>query len=93
MKSPIILILDNSRYSGYVVRIPFNDVDTFPHTTQLQKRNARIKDQLDFSPKEGEASWCPVKGACNGREMRRIMCLMDRDKQRFRMLDLIDDQN
>jgi hypothetical protein len=89
----IILTIDNSHGSGYVARIPFNEHDTFPPTMHSEKRNARIKDQLDFSAKEGETSWCSVKGACNGREMRRVMCVIDRDERRFKMLDLIDDLN
>jgi hypothetical protein len=58
-----------------------------------EKRNAQIKDKLDFSAKEGEASWHSVKGACNGREMRRVMCVIDSDGRRFKMLDLIDDRS
>jgi len=58
-----------------------------------ENRNARIKEQLHLSANEGEVSWNPVKGACNGREMRRVMCVVDRDKRRFKMLELIDDRN
>lgn len=58
-----------------------------------EKRNAPMKDHLDFTAKEGEGSWCPVKGGCNGREMRRVICVIDRDGQRFRMLDMVDDNN
>lgn len=43
--------------------------------------------------KEGEASWRSVKGACNGREMRRVMCVIEGDGRRFKMLDLTDDRS
>ena len=72
------------------MRVPYNDDNTFPPTMHSEKQNAQIKDQLDFSRKEGEISWCPVKGACNGRETRRVMCIVDRDQRRFKMLDMID---
>ena len=75
------------------MRIPYNENDTFPPAMPSEKRNATMKDHLDFTAKEGETSWCPVKGACNGREMRRVMCVVDRDGQRFRVLDMIDDRN
>ena len=88
-----MLTVDNPHGSGYVVRVPFNENDTFPPTMRPEKRNPRIKDQLDFPVKEGESAWRSVKGACNGREMRRVMCVLDRDERRFKMLDLIDDKN
>ena len=53
-------------------------------------QEAQIKDKLGFVEKEGEIAWCPGKGACNGREMRRIMCVLERDGQRFKVLDVIE---
>lgn len=53
-------------------------------------QEALVKDKFDFARKEGEVAWSPGRGTCNGREMRRIMCVLERDGQRFKVLDVIE---
>ena len=54
---------------------------------EIKATGRLVKDRLDI---EGDGSWHPSRGTCNGREMRRIMCIVDRDEQRFKMLDIDD---
>jgi hypothetical protein len=70
----------------------YNNNDNFKSTAHSDLRGASIQDQFNFTAKEGEVNWYPIKVACNGREMRRVMCVIDRDEQKFRMLE-IDDSN
>jgi site-specific recombinase XerC len=70
----------------------YSNNDNFQSVAHSNLRDTSIEDQFNFTVKEGEVKWHPVKGACNGREMRRIICVVDRDDQKFRMLE-IDDYN
>ena len=80
-----LTITESSYSNGFVLRIKYNDEENFQSP---EPRNATLIDRHEFGMKEGNVSWCPAKAACNGREMRRIMCVVDRDYRRFRILDI-----
>lgn len=69
----------------------YNNNDNFQSAVHSDLHDASIQDQFNFTVKDGEVNWYPVKGACNGREMRRVMCVIDRDERKFRMLEIDDD--
>lgn len=77
--------------NGFVIRITYNSDENFQSP---KPRNAQIMDHYRFATTDRETGFQPVKGACNGREMRRILCVVDGDEprheQRFLMLDLND---
>jgi hypothetical protein len=69
------------------LRVPFNQhFDLHSHTDI--SRNAVVTEEIDFADEEGKGSWCPIKGACNGRAMRGIVCIVAKDEQRFKLIDL-----
>jgi hypothetical protein len=88
---PPLNAAEGSYHNGYIARITYNREDYFQPARHSEIQNVPMKDYLEFTHKEGQSSWSPVRGACNGREMRRIMCVIDRDEQRFRVLDVTDD--
>jgi hypothetical protein len=73
------------------VRIPYNDFSGLQSNDDIVK-NAEIKEQILFEDKDGEGSWCPIMGACNGSAMRGVVCVIDKDEQRFKIIDVDDDE-
>jgi hypothetical protein len=55
---------------------------------ETENVNMEVSDETDVVTEEGEQKWLPVKCTCNGSEMRRITCIIDKDGQRFKMLDM-----
>ena len=76
-----------SANKGYVARITYNTDRTFQSVEDMASPSTFIKDQLNF-PHSGENNFSPCKVGCNGKEMRRIMCILDADMQRFKVLDI-----
>jgi hypothetical protein len=70
---------------GYVVRIGYNDDILFSQSHS----DAVTKDILDFKQAENELPFHPEQVVCNG--TRRVICIVDKDGQRFRMADLMED--
>jgi hypothetical protein len=66
----------------------------FTSTEDLGERNLTVLEEMNVVTKEGESKWLPFKCTCNGSEMRKILCLIDKDEQRFKMVDVdLDDYN
>jgi hypothetical protein len=81
-----------SQNKGYVARITYNTDQTFPSMEDIPSPSTFTKDQLKF-PHNGETNFSPCKVGCNGKEMRRIMCILDADMQRFKVLDIGEDDD
>ena len=82
---------DSSHHDGYVVRLAYNNDDYFISTLDSEARDAIMRDYLEFTTEEGETRWIPAKAACNGREMRRVLSVVDLDGERFKLLGITDD--
>ena len=63
----------------------YNIIQNF-QSEELNSATIVVKDQLKF-PSRGE-NFAPWKGGCNGKEMRRIMCVLNGDMQRFKVVDV-----
>jgi len=84
------LTTGNSSNKGYVARITYNTHQSFRSVEDGDSASTSVRDELKF-PYNGESNFSPFRGACNGKEMRRIMCILDADMQRFKMMDIGDD--
>lgn len=81
------LTTGTSSNKGYVARITYNTHQSFRSIEDGDSASTDVRDEVKF-PHDGESNFSPVRGTCNGREMRRIMCILDADMQRFKMLDI-----
>lgn len=73
------------------MRIPYNDFSGI-QSNDGDIVNAEIREQIVFEDKDGKGSWCPIKGACNGSAMRGVVCVIDKDEQRFKIIDVDEDE-
>jgi hypothetical protein len=88
----LLIDIELSNASGYILRVPFNQIfDLQSHTDII--RNVVVTEKIEFENDEGKGSWCPVRGTCNGRAMRGVMCVIDKDERRFKMIDLAEHGN
>jgi hypothetical protein len=83
------LSIGRSPCDGYIARITYHKEHNFQSPSN-EVHPVKIKDHFEFTTKEGEPPWFPAQGACNGREMRRIMCVVDQQGQRFKVVDITD---
>jgi hypothetical protein len=84
----------NYPQTGFVLSVAISDDMDLKLIEDSAERNLTVLDKMDVVTKEGESKWMPSRCTCNGSEMRRIMCLMDKDEQRFKMVDVdLDDYN
>jgi hypothetical protein len=72
-----------------VARITYNSSHNFD-SEETNDSSVVVKDQLTF-PLQGE-NFVPSKGGCNGKEMRRIMCVLNGDMQRFKVVDVDENE-
>jgi hypothetical protein len=85
----LLIDIELSIAGGYILRVPFNQhFDLQSHTDTF--RNVVITEEIEFANDQEKGSWCPVKGTCNGRAMRGVVCVLDQDEQRFKMIDLAE---
>lgn len=73
-----------------MARITYNTEDNFGSLEDMNPASSSVKDIFRF-PQNGENSFSPYKGGCNGKEKRSIMCILDVDMQRFKVLDIGED--
>ena len=84
----------NYPQTGFVLSIAISGDMDLKLIEDSAERNLTVLDKMDVVTNEGESKWMPLRCTCNGSEMRRIMCLIDKDEQRFKMVDLdLDDYN
>jgi hypothetical protein len=82
----------NYPQTGFVLSTAVSDDMDLKLTEDSAERNLTVLDKMNVVTKEGESKWMPSRFTCNGSEMRRIMCLIDKDEQRFKMVDVdLDD--
>ena len=81
-------MLDSVGGNGTVMHIIFNDPDLFEPRDIAVVQNARVRDMLEFTSKEGQETWRPYKCACTRREMGSNLCMIEKDGLRFKMVDM-----
>jgi len=79
---------DNPESTGYIARFTFNDEPSFLPVELSKPRKVSVQDYLEIESEEGDRGWKPVKGECNGHEMRGTMCIIDESAQKFKMVDI-----